>query len=88
MPVFTGDFQTFNPVYGTTNNPWDISRSPGGSSGGAAAAVAPVRIASDGLPRGVQIIAAAGEDLTAISVASVLETLTGGFVAPSIATIA
>lgn len=51
------------------------------------AAVAPVRIASDGLPRGVQIIAAAGEDLTAVSVASMLETLTGGFVAPTIAKI-
>jgi amidase len=51
------------------------------------AAVAPIRIASDGLPRGVQIIAAAGEDLTAISVASMLETLAGGFVAPGIATI-
>jgi amidase len=49
------------------------------------AAVAPVRLASDGLPRGVQIIAAAGADLTAVSVASMLENLTGGFVAPAIA---
>jgi amidase len=40
VPVFTGDFQAFNPVYGTTNNPWDVTRTPGGSSGGAAAAVA------------------------------------------------
>jgi amidase len=40
VPLFTGDFQSYNPVYGTTNNPWDLSRSPGGSSGGAAAAVA------------------------------------------------
>jgi amidase len=40
VPVFTGDFQTFNPLYGTTNNPWDPSRTSGGSSGGAAAAVA------------------------------------------------
>lgn len=32
--------QTANPLYGTTNNPWDTSRTPGGSSGGAAAAVA------------------------------------------------
>jgi len=40
VPAFTGDFQTFNAVYGTTNNPWDVGRSPGGSSGGAAAAVA------------------------------------------------
>ncbi len=40
VPVFSGDFQTYNPVYGTTNNPWDVSLSPGGSSGGAAVAVA------------------------------------------------
>ena len=40
VPIFTGDFQSFNPVYGTTNNPWDVTRTPGGSSGGAAAAVA------------------------------------------------
>lgn len=40
VPVFSGDFQTYNPVYGVTNNPWDVSLSPGGSSGGAAAAVA------------------------------------------------
>lgn len=40
VPFFCGDFQSYNPVYGTTNNPWDATRSPGGSSGGAAAAVA------------------------------------------------
>lgn len=40
VPTFVSDFQSYNPVYGTTNNPWDLTRSPGGSSGGAAVAVA------------------------------------------------
>ncbi|MCK9993184.1 MAG: amidase [Alphaproteobacteria bacterium] len=40
VPLYTGDLQSYNSVYGTTNNPWDVSRTPGGSSGGAAAAVA------------------------------------------------
>lgn len=40
VPVMLADWQTFNPLYGTTNNPWDHSRVPGGSSGGAAAALA------------------------------------------------
>jgi amidase len=39
-PVMAGDWQTFNGLYGTTNNPWDETRTPGGSSGGAAAALA------------------------------------------------
>ena len=40
VPVSLADWQTFNPVYGTTCNPWDPSRVPGGSSGGSAAALA------------------------------------------------
>lgn len=40
VPVFSGDFQSFNAHCGVTNNPWDVTRSPGGSSGGAAVAVA------------------------------------------------
>jgi len=39
-PAMAADGQTYNEVFGTTNNPWDVSRTPGGSSGGCAAAVA------------------------------------------------
>src|SRR6202040_1965444 len=40
VPVGLADWQSTNPIYGTTNNPYDIERTPGGSSGGAAAALA------------------------------------------------
>ncbi len=39
-PYMADDLQTYNDVYGTTCNPWDRARAPGGSSGGSAAAVA------------------------------------------------
>ena len=39
-PTLAGDVQTYNPIFGVTNNPWDTARTSGGSSGGAAAAVA------------------------------------------------
>src|SRR5260370_39481998 len=41
LPVLLGDpGQSNNPIFGRTNNPWNLERTPGGSSGGAAAAVA------------------------------------------------
>ncbi len=38
VPFMLSDWQTYNEIYGTTNNPWDPARTPGGSSGGSAAA--------------------------------------------------
>jgi amidase len=51
IPTGLREFQSYNEIYGTTNNPWDVSRSPGGSSGGSAASLAagfgPLSLGSD-----------------------------------------
>ena len=40
VPPMLADWQSANPIYGRANNPWDVGRTPGGSSGGSAAAIA------------------------------------------------
>ncbi|CCE11536.1 putative amidase [Bradyrhizobium sp. STM 3843] len=40
VPIALGDWQSYNEIYGTTNNPFDLGRTPGGSSGGSSAALA------------------------------------------------
>jgi amidase len=51
VPEGAADHQSYNAVYGVTRNPWDLDRSPGGSSGGSAAALAagmtPLEVGSD-----------------------------------------
>lgn len=40
VPLMLADWQSFNAIHGTCNNPWDVTKTPGGSSGGSAAALA------------------------------------------------
>ena len=51
VPAKLSDWQSNNPIFGRTNNPWDLARTPGGSTGGGAAAVAagltPLEFGSD-----------------------------------------
>jgi amidase len=51
LPIYAGDLQSYNEIFGTTNNPYDLTRTPGGSSGGSAAALAcgftPLELGSD-----------------------------------------
>ncbi len=51
VPPYASDWQANNQIFGRTNNPWDLSRTPGGSTGGGAAALAagltPLEFGSD-----------------------------------------
>ena len=51
VPLGLADWQSYNEIYGTTNNPYDLGRTPGGSSGGSSAALAagygPLSLGSD-----------------------------------------
>jgi len=51
VPLGLTDWQSFNEIYGTTSNPYDLGRTPGGSSGGSSAALAagygPLSLGSD-----------------------------------------
>jgi amidase len=51
VPPFLAEYWTDNAIFGRTNNPWDLDRTPGGSSGGGAAALAagltPIEVGSD-----------------------------------------
>ena len=51
VPFVLGDWQSYNDIHGATNNPWDKTRTPGGSSGGSSAALAagfgPLSLGSD-----------------------------------------
>ncbi len=51
VPVALADWQADSPIYGRTNNPWSLDRTPGGSTGGGGAALAagltPLEVGSD-----------------------------------------
>jgi amidase len=51
LPIYAGDCQSYNEVFGTSSNPWDVTRTVGGSSGGSAGALAagftPLEVGSD-----------------------------------------
>ncbi len=47
VPEYAGDWQSYNDIFGRTNNPWNLERTPGGSSGGAVAALSAGLVAAE-----------------------------------------
>lgn len=47
VPEYAGDWQSYNDLFGRTNNPWNLERTPGGSSGGAVAALSAGLVAAE-----------------------------------------
>jgi amidase len=47
VPYHAMDIQSYNNIYGTTNNPWDLSKTPGGSAAALAAGFTPLELGSD-----------------------------------------
>jgi amidase len=82
VALLLADFQTSNPIFGRTNNPWNTQRTPGGSSGGAAAALAsgmtPFEIGTEGL----QLVGKRWDESRLLAAAKALSGVTGGFGRP------
>ena len=71
--VSLADFQSYNPVYGTNNNPWVLRRTPGGSA---------AALGDDDLPIGVQIIGPEFSNLITIGLAKLLDGAGFAFTPP------
>lgn len=71
-PEFCCRWETSNEVFGTTHNPWDLSRTPGGSSGGSAASIA---VGISPLAHGTDLGGSLRDPAQACGIASIKPTL-------------